>query len=283
MLTEREKVTPLAPDDWVRRADEQLQGRPFADAGPERIIRFAALGTDWTVRSAIAYRHARAAERFAAAAQVLLVELSDDDLCLLPSRIDVTVEATTEHLALEDRVLWAASNDKSLRKVLLSTAERPEDLDAEQLNLELLYVLTTILLDVSLLPHERYFQTLDSAYKRGLTHKLAPPRPYDDLAEVVAAQRYELTPRGRARPPLTPLAFRQSNTISSPGRLDRARPSTPTQRASSSPTGTSSLASCSYKRSRACVRTTAFRPSSPRCASAAGRTGTSSRRSTTSL
>jgi tetratricopeptide (TPR) repeat protein len=207
LLTTRDALAPLSPEEWVQRADEQLEGRPFSDVGPERIICFAALGTYWTVRSSIAYRHARAAERFAAAAQVLLVELSDDDLCLLPSRIDVTVEVTTEDLALEDRVLWAASNEKSLRKVLLSTAERPADLDAEQLHLELLHALTTILLDVSLLPAERYFQTLDSAYKRGLAHKLVPPRPYDDLAEVVSAQRYDLTPRGHARPPADPAGF----------------------------------------------------------------------------
>lgn len=207
LLTTRDALTPLSPEEWVRRADGQLEGRPFSDVGPERIIRFAALGTDWTVRSSIAYRHARAAERFAAAAQVLLVELSDDDLCLLPARIDVTVEATTKDLALEDRVLSRASNEQTLRKVLLSTAERPADLDAEQLHLELLHALSRILLDVSLLPAERYFQTLESAYKRGLAHKLSPPRPYDDLAEVVPAQRYNLTPRGHARPPADPAGF----------------------------------------------------------------------------
>jgi hypothetical protein len=68
--------------EWFAGADEDLLGRPFDDLGAERVIRFAALGQRWTVRCANRWADVLAAERLAAAAQVLLVELAHIDLCL---------------------------------------------------------------------------------------------------------------------------------------------------------------------------------------------------------
>lgn len=87
-----QELPEWSAEEWIRMTDEQLLGRPFNDLGVERRIRFAALGTRWTVRSKNDYVSARAAERFAAAAQLLLVELAEEDLCLLSTHIDVTVE-----------------------------------------------------------------------------------------------------------------------------------------------------------------------------------------------
>ena len=82
----------LTAEQWFDTCDEQLQGRPFDDLGAERIIRFAALGTQWLITSTSDYASCRAAERFASAAQILMVQLADEELCLLPARIAVRVE-----------------------------------------------------------------------------------------------------------------------------------------------------------------------------------------------
>src|SRR3954452_20656308 len=71
-----------------------MLGLTLVDMGAERLIRFAALGQQWTVRCANRWADVLAAERLAAAAQVLLVELARIDLLLLSTEIDVEIVLT---------------------------------------------------------------------------------------------------------------------------------------------------------------------------------------------
>ena len=91
-------------DHWESFGTNELVGRPFADLGQVRYIRFSALGTDWTLVTANDVESVRLAERLAASAQVVLAALSREDLCLVPTRINVRVENRRKE---SGRPLWS--------------------------------------------------------------------------------------------------------------------------------------------------------------------------------
>lgn len=200
------ELPALAADEVVALTDTEMNGRPYSDTGEERIMRFAALGLDWTVRAANRYEHVLVAERFAAAAQILLVELSNTDLCFLRTTIDVRVEPTSAGPAEAN---WEASNDG--RKWTVTLMAEPDEVQpgltaTPNHETELLAVLTHILLDASLLPPDAYMAEIEDAFQRGLPHKLGAGRPYDELANAVSRERFEAFGRQRANPPADPAA-----------------------------------------------------------------------------
>ncbi|MGH2869451.1 MAG: hypothetical protein ACRDNK_18050, partial [Solirubrobacteraceae bacterium] len=147
------------------------------------------------------------AERFAAAAQILLVELADEDLCLLPTSIDVRVESSPAGPG--ERAVWAPSNEGRVWsvKLLPEPAEvTSRDRGMPDHDLELLGTLSAILVDASLLPDDAYMKTLKNAFRRGLNHKLSSGRPYDELAAMVSRVDFDRYGRKRLQPPADPAA-----------------------------------------------------------------------------
>jgi hypothetical protein len=63
-----------------------------------------------------------------------------------------------------------------------------------------------IFLDVSMLPHERYFAAVERAMERGLWHKVGAGRPYDEMARIVDEARFDQIPRATLMPLTDPLA-----------------------------------------------------------------------------
>jgi hypothetical protein len=169
-------------------------------SGPERVIDFAALGTQWTIRSSNSYRDSRAAERLGAAAQLLLVELADDDLCLLEAEIEVGVRVPDEGDQEERSMSVEPDGTRRWTVTLAPVDPEASPQAAQELLQEAMSVLSAILLDISLLPQEAYFAATERAFERGLGHKLAIGRPYDEMAEVVTESRYDAAVR-RGKPP----------------------------------------------------------------------------------
>jgi hypothetical protein len=197
-------LPPEGHDALLERIDDQLYGRPLNDAGSTRVIRFAALGTDWTITSSNRFEDARAAERLAAAAQITLVELAQNDLCFIPTKIRVRVEAREPGGDPRDVVRTKPSNDG--RDWLVRLLRYDGDaLDPEPTQVELLSVISEILMDASLLPASDYLAMIEDAFRRGLTHKLGAVRPYDELG--VPRSVYDRTPRAIVFPPFDPEVF----------------------------------------------------------------------------
>ena len=172
-------------DYWESFGTTELVGRPFADLGPVRYIPFSALGTDWTLVTANDAESVRLAERLAASAQVVLAALAREDLCLVPTRINVRVE--------NRQGIWTPSvepieslpsNDGREWVVRLEPANSTDHADSEGFTTELVVILTKILREASLLPETEFLASLERAFERGLGHKLSPARPYDELAEA---------------------------------------------------------------------------------------------------
>ena len=170
------------PDKWNTAAAEQLSGYPFDDLANERTLSFKALGIKWIVRADISSRSAvLAAERLAAAAQILLVELADEDLCLMPIDIDVTVTTVADPESdVADRVNWKPTSSGRTWTLQLTEITEAVD-DPHDIATELLVAVSILLMDASLVRSSAYHEALERAFQRGLGHKLMFGRPYDEL------------------------------------------------------------------------------------------------------
>lgn len=197
-----DKILAEAPEwnskDWQAIADEQLLGRPFDDLGEECIIRFAALGTTWTLHTVNDYPHVAAAERLAAAIQIFLVELADDDLCLLSTHIDIAIALLDDEDDPRVGAQWEASNHGRRWTIRLTPVRRGTPMDPEAVFNELLDAVTDLFVDLSMLPGAEYIAAAERAFVRGLGHKLTAARPYDELASWLPPDRFLNTPdRGK--------------------------------------------------------------------------------------
>ena len=176
-------------DFWESLGDIGLVARPFADLGELRYIRFSALGTDWTLVAANDIASVRVAERFAAAAQVMLAALARDDLCLLQTQINVRIENRRRSwTGAAEQIESLPSNDGREWVVRLEPISSSDDLPPDEIDIELLTMLTTILREASLLPEVDFSARLERAFESGLRHKLSPGRPHDQLAAAFAAE-----------------------------------------------------------------------------------------------
>jgi hypothetical protein len=173
---------------FTEHADQQLTGRPFSDLGSRRTITFAALGTTWRITCANDRRDVLAAERFAAAAQIVLVELAPSDPVFLPGEVHVELLAGTR-LAGRDSVRFKPSNERIECSVVLQPFTA--DTDDEELNLDLSATLVYLLARLSARPENEFMRMVEHAFQEGLSHKLHVARPYDDVANLLNDAHYD--------------------------------------------------------------------------------------------
>jgi len=176
-------------DGFVDSADEQLAGRAFADLGPQRTLTFAALGTVWRLVCVNDRETVLVAERFAAAAQILLVELAPGDPVFLPQEVQIEIIAGTPHV---DRgpVQIAPNND--LLECTVVLAPYADYGDQESFQLELSVALISLLGRLSVRPEDQFLRTVEGAFAAGLVHKLHSARPYDETAGILPQDHYDL-------------------------------------------------------------------------------------------
>ena len=173
---------------FTEHADRQLVGRPFSDLGPQRTMTFAALGTIWRITCANDRRSVLAAERFAAATQIVLVELAPRDPVFLPQEIHVELLTGTP-LAGRGPVRFKPSNERVECSVVLRPLAGYAD--DEELNLELSATLVYLLAHLSARPEDEFMHTVQQAFEEGLIHKLHVARPYDDVAGLLNDAHYD--------------------------------------------------------------------------------------------
>jgi hypothetical protein len=211
--TNKGYATPAA---WADLCAEEFGAVAFSDAGPERVITWRALGMTWRVSFANTYATTRAAERFCALAQVLLADLADVDLALLPTEITIHV-TTSAHTNAEAR----PSNDGRVWDVAVPATVEVGTI--EPVVLETLAVVTLVLIEASLLPQAQTDALIEKAFERGITDKLVPHVNYDTLYdEFVSEQDFDAPTRRERRPvranlPVVPLEHPDLAWRSGPG------------------------------------------------------------------
>ncbi len=186
--------------EWIA-AGSDMTAPPFSDAGPQKLIRFVALGLRWTIRCANERPLVLAAEAFAAAVQILLVELATRDPLFLPGDIEIEVrlcEANrTDAPAAEQHAVSQADG----HWLVYAPAPTTASCGSEHQGVHLLSILVRILAAHSLLQEDQFIAVMESAFRAGLTHKLEVGRPYQELADL-KGEDYRSPARGIPIDPL---------------------------------------------------------------------------------
>ena len=179
-LTElRADMNPWTETEWASLSDDQLDGRPFDDLGAMREVRFSALGLTWQINCTNEFSVVAAAERLAAAAQILCADLGKQELLLLPVtiRVEVFLRAGSEAEVEREPPV----GPERVWRVPLTPVDETGTLDPEVCTQELLAVLVPMLLDASLLSPDQFTAEIERSFAGGITHKVCPVRPYDEL------------------------------------------------------------------------------------------------------
>lgn len=173
---------------FAAQIQEQLSGPAFSDFGPRRTITFAALGTSWHITCANERLAVLAAERFAAAAQILIVELAPGDPVFLPEEVRIELLVGTP-LGDEGPVRVKPDNHRVDCTVVLTPYTH--EVDAKALNIELAGALVYLISLLSARPQNEFMQTVEQAFAAGLLHKLHVARPYDEIADLLDDAHYD--------------------------------------------------------------------------------------------
>lgn len=180
------------PSSWGLFREGELAGPPFSDLGPTRHIRFAALGTSWTVLTNNDKESVRVAERFAAGVQAMLAALAREDLCLIQTDITVRIEprqrTATDYSAGIEAL---PSNDGRKWRVQLTSRRSSDSARHEDIGRELWTVLGAILLDISLLPGGELLSIMEQSFQRDLGNKLSPAVQIDEFAATFSRDQDE--------------------------------------------------------------------------------------------
>ena len=125
-MTEILMRRPQPETTWCRRvagwATRSCKDGPLATSASNSALRFAAfLQPGWRICGQNSYECSRAVERLAAAAQVVLVELATEDLCLMPTYLDISVETRPADAAdAGDTIQWRISEEGRVWNVTLT-------------------------------------------------------------------------------------------------------------------------------------------------------------------
>ncbi|MEV6986504.1 hypothetical protein AB0M95_35320 [Sphaerisporangium sp. NPDC051017] len=155
---------------WHLHSEQQMTGPPFGDIAPVRVITFGALGQRWRVQCRNERAAILATEDFCAAVQIVLVELTAVDPVFINSAIEVEIEMFDPATEPADRVHPLPDNTCARWKVYLPAhdTEKADDYEAD-----LFSIFVRILHGSSMLPWDRFTETLSKAFRSGLMHKLA--------------------------------------------------------------------------------------------------------------
>lgn len=185
-----ELATPTEADvdEAARRGG---MGRPFSDAGPTRTYDWVALNNHWRIRVKNDRYPVLAAERFIAAAQILLAdEQTAREFLILPGPITVDVDvAENGETDIQDGFTDLTDSEPGHFAVTLTPLHA---LTPERAELETATALLRVLFTQSMLPQDAFTEILEKAFRHGLWHQLNAIRPYDELADLHPSEMYQL-------------------------------------------------------------------------------------------
>ncbi len=177
---------------------EQLADRPFGDAARTREASWSALGIKWHVTFENDYHTTPGGEEFCAVAQVVLADLADIDLCLLPTSVRVAL--TVENRSRPE-LQRKPSNEGSDWDLKLPVEPRPTE-DGVSYELQLTMIVLEILQEASMVPSERFWVVVERRFEGGLSTKVFVGKPYRALyVSLVNREEFDSYPRGRATAP----------------------------------------------------------------------------------
>ncbi len=207
--TARKSFKDLSDEElWVETGKELL-GPPFGDFSEKRWYSWSALGIRWNTMWYNDYQTTRAAEEFIAVLQLFLVEIAKVDLCLIPTEVGLILQT---HQGPNIKLTPSASNSSRLWRVALPVLKQDRQSDASSIQAEIFGAVSSILLEVSLVPKEQYFELVKSLMEKGLNHKLFVAQPYQILyGEFIKQEDFAAIPRGTEGQPVN--EFNRNNFV----------------------------------------------------------------------
>ncbi|WP_024821112.1 hypothetical protein [Arthrobacter sp. 31Y] len=194
-VNELEDSFAFDEDNFAQTSFTELGSLPFSDTGSTRSLTFSALGTHWTIICANDKATVLAAERFAAAAQILLCDLAIEDPVLLDESVQVEVRLAGPQY--QERV--ELRDDNHQLSALISLLPYTDHTDADDLEQEILHAVGVLLIRLSALSQEQVLDMLGDAFSRGFLNQLSFGRPYDETAGLFDEAHYLSASQGDHR------------------------------------------------------------------------------------
>jgi hypothetical protein len=171
-------VDQLSTSEVRKKIQAELMGIPFCDTGSTRTYTWSALGIQWRVSCANTYEVVSQVEQFVAVLQIALADLSQRDLCLLPTSVAIEVELQPISRA---KIEMLPSNLNSGMKVTLPESGPRTPSETEDMQQDACGIALSVLTHCSCLSDKDLERAIDSAFKEGLTSKVFIARPYSEL------------------------------------------------------------------------------------------------------
>ena len=203
LLPNARAAWPTLDKLWVS-IQEQLADRPFADATQLRHVQWAALGLHWHITFPNDYETMLAAEELIALSQIILADLADSDLYLLPTTIRMTIRVADIKNPQPRSLI---SNDGHEWEV---TLPRHPDLNEEEqpYHIILLALLVHVLREVSLAPQAHFDGVVEQLFKEGLSAKTFVGQLYRVMLQAfVRPDDCSVYQRTLPEPPASTLPF----------------------------------------------------------------------------
>ena len=200
-----QSMRQLLTDVWGKQSESDIGAackrdineRPFSDGGKERILRWEQSGVCFKIVFLNTFIEAHAAEQLAAGFQILLTDLTKDDLYILPGSIDIDFSVA----ALNEKTSCEALHDNNSHrfKVLFSMQGKEEDPDTD-----IISCLVTVVNAISALPYAEVMKLIEKSFKDGLSGKLFCGGTFAyQLSNSMTASEYDLATRHTIAPFIT--------------------------------------------------------------------------------
>lgn len=155
----------------------EFTGRPCSDLGNIREITWKALDIEWIVNFKNDFELAAIAEELISILQILLAEIAQQDLLLLPTTVVIDI-AFSEGENFE--FIGNPNNDFSSWSIRLP-AEFNSNSDYQKVHLKFLTIAMTLIGQLTLLNDEIFFSKVDGVVKDGLPNKTFSVQRYSSL------------------------------------------------------------------------------------------------------
>jgi hypothetical protein len=233
----------VLPDDGreaINFVSSQVEQALFADTGRNRVIHFAARGVRWRIRTRNTFDEVRAAERLAAATQIIIATLGDEDLVLAETTVEIKVKTIrpkqgSQAVNRPPKPTGYASDGAHRWEVVLTRDLGPHSVEFISAANEVARAAALIILSVSLLPKSSFASVLGGAETgSSLLNALFPHIRYDRAYAVLPPEEFAEEERQSLRP-LGPDGYGELLTseylspIETPGPIFRGE--TPAERA----------------------------------------------------
>lgn len=191
------ETLPTARQSWQTMNDEEIElyfgeemyGTPFADLGSKREVQWSALGITWKVSWKNDYETTKEAEQFLAVLQIFLAEVASFDLCLLKTSVEVMLEISDKDELKSER---APSNKSSVWYIALPRSEAGKPEKTGEAHLQVFAAASSILFEISLLPENSYWGTLETLFRKGLPTRIFVAQPYERLyREFISKNKFD--------------------------------------------------------------------------------------------